>query len=84
MAEAAQSSPPIPATVPPAPVANPVHIDPKTADLRRLAALKSEYDKLRAQCEQGAKEGADIGKAKARKGDVVREMDTIKRKYRIQ
>ncbi len=59
----------------------------RNADLSRLAELTKEYLDLRDKTTK-----ADAAKAvavdpaaaaHARKGDVVREMDTIKRKYRI-
>lgn len=53
----------------------------KAADLNKLAELQVEYDTLKTECESAAKRGESGGASKARKGDVAREIDVLKRKY---
>lgn len=61
--------------------------DDRNADLARLAELQKEYLDLRDKTSQAAAVQSVVvdpaAAAHARKGDVVREMDAIKRKYRL-
>lgn len=53
----------------------------KVVDLKRLADLQSEYVTLKAACGKNASYGLPGGESLARKGDVSREIDALKRKY---
>lgn len=53
----------------------------KDVDLAKLAELQKEYETLKKSVEADSKVGKDIGEAKARKGDLTREIDAIKRKH---
>jgi hypothetical protein len=59
----------------------------RAQDLARLSELQKEYLDLRDRVEKGtaAKAAAvdPVAADHARKGDVVREMDVIKRKYNL-
>lgn len=53
----------------------------KEVDLKRLDELNAEYSALKVACEDAAKRREVNGADLAKKGDVVREIDAIKRKY---
>jgi hypothetical protein len=54
----------------------------KKKDLQTLDALKKEYAALKLQAAD--KKNPDVGKSLARKGDVTRAMDAIKRTHNLE
>lgn len=53
----------------------------KAEDLAELETLQAEYEVLKAEVSEAAKVGKPDGVKQARKGDVVRSIDVLKRKY---
>ena len=53
----------------------------KAADLAELESLTAEYEVLKVEVSEAAKVGKPDGVKQARKGDVVRSIDVLKRKY---
>jgi hypothetical protein len=53
----------------------------KAADLKKLETLQGEYNALKTNVEKSAKTRNVDGEGLARKGDLTREIDALKRKY---
>lgn len=53
----------------------------KAADLAELETLQAEYEVLKVEVSDAARVGKPDGVKQARKGDVVRSIDVLKRKY---